>query len=70
MGKGKGESKWVNIKYERFLNFCFIFRRIGYIDKDCTEEEEMGAEEVIYYYGFWLKASFLKMYGRFIVEES
>ena len=33
----RGESRWVNFKYERFLNFCYKCGLLSHALKDCPK---------------------------------
>lgn len=59
----------MDIKYERFFIFCYIWGRIGYVEKDCSEVEEEDEGEMFYNFGDWLKVSFFKKFGRLSAEE-
>ncbi|KAL2902909.1 Gag-Pro-Pol polyprotein [Bienertia sinuspersici] len=52
----RGETCWVELKYERLPFFCYICGVMGHIERDCQEEEVEGDEKGRQW-GAWLKAS-------------
>jgi hypothetical protein len=59
----QGKDIWVDYKYERLPNFCFVCGRIGHQMRDCEDLEDHDqedfseAEEKDQNYGPWLRAS-------------
>ncbi|KAL2903571.1 Endogenous retrovirus group K member 8 Gag polyprotein [Bienertia sinuspersici] len=55
-------SKWVDIKYERSGDFCYYCGRLGHVDRNCDNINEVNdnANEIVYRYGPWMRASPLK----------
>ena len=51
-----GEWLWVDFKYERLHNFCFICGILGHTDKICPSIYETDATLVTKPYGPWMKA--------------
>ncbi|GAV71905.1 zf-CCHC_4 domain-containing protein, partial [Cephalotus follicularis] len=49
---------WVNFKYEKLPNFCFICGCLGHVERDCVEAEgkRTNGETVNYQFGQWLSA--------------
>lgn len=59
---GGGLSKWVDVKYERVGDFCYLCGKLGHVDKDCENYnvEDGSTKELVYKYGLWLRASPLR----------
>lgn len=56
-----GQRKiWVKIKYERSLNFCYVCGRLGHVDMDCDEENQVQDQQV---YGDMLRSSSMKRFS-------
>ena len=52
---------WVEVKYEKLVDFCFVCGRMGHVMKNCERGiEEMGKGEGRMRYGLWMKAALLK----------
>ncbi|KAL2937197.1 hypothetical protein RDABS01_020646 [Bienertia sinuspersici] len=52
----KGETCWVEFKYERLPFFCYKCGIMGHTERDCQMKEDEG-EEKGRQWGAWLKAS-------------
>lgn len=52
--------KWVDFKYECFLNFCYLCYFVGYLDKDCFLWDDVEDELMDLVYGEWMWVSFIK----------
>lgn len=57
MKKQGGDWFWVEFKYERLPNFCFICGIIGHTERFCHRLFEGADEETERPYGAWLRAS-------------
>lgn len=51
-----GNSSWVNFKYERIGNFCFVCGIIRHTERECNIVYENPDKEVERVYGVWLRA--------------
>lgn len=51
-----GNWSWINFKYERLSNFCFVCGILGHSDKDCDVVYAHPEKEVEKAYGSWLRA--------------
>ncbi|KAL2934648.1 Protein PS1 [Bienertia sinuspersici] len=51
-----GVQKWVEVKYEKLLDFCYLCDLFGQSTKDCGLYDE-DIPELICPYGSWLRAS-------------
>lgn len=52
-----GNWSWVNFKYERMGNFCFVCGIIGHTESECSVVYANPDKEVERAYGPWLRAS-------------
>lgn len=52
-----GDCVWVDFKYERLPNFCFLCGLLGHTDRYCQLQFEMNTHEAEKPYGTWLRAS-------------
>lgn len=43
-----GDTKWVDIKYERLFLFCFICGKVGYVNRDCFNNDDEGGDDIEY----------------------
>lgn len=57
MKKEGGEPFWVDFKYERMPNFCFLCDVIGHTERYCHLLFEGADEETVRPYGSWIRAS-------------
>lgn len=55
--KGSGDWLWVELKYERLPNFCFLCGIIGHTKRFCPKLFEGANEETERPYGSWLRAT-------------
>lgn len=51
-----GSWNWVNFKYERMENFCFVCGIIGHTERECNVVYAHPEKEVERAYGTWLRA--------------
>lgn len=51
-----GSWSWVNFKYERLGNFCFVCGIIGHTERECNVLYAHPEKEVDWAYGTWLRA--------------
>ncbi|KAL2899918.1 Carnosine N-methyltransferase [Bienertia sinuspersici] len=52
----KGGSKWIEIKYERLMDFCYACGIFGHSFHNCVHYDDSIPESELPY-GFWLRAS-------------
>ncbi|KAL2940036.1 Gag polyprotein [Bienertia sinuspersici] len=52
----RGVQKWVDFKYEKLSDLCYICGLFGHVAKDCANYDE-DIPENLYPYGSWLRAS-------------
>lgn len=57
MKKNGGECFWIEFKYERLPNFCFLCGIIGHTERFCFKHFEGVNEETERPYGPWLRAT-------------
>ena len=57
-----GESRWMQLKYERLPNFCYRCGFLNHTLKDCSELSEKTAAggDVEIQYGAWLRGEFVR----------
>ena len=57
-----GESRWVQLKYERLPNYCYRCGFLNHTLKDCSELSEKTAAggDVEIQYGAWLRGEFVR----------
>ncbi|KAL3522575.1 hypothetical protein ACH5RR_015409 [Cinchona calisaya] len=55
--KLNGFTKWINFKYEFCPYFCYIYGRIGHIDRNCADKGSVGAKEIEYQFENWMRAN-------------
>lgn len=48
---GKELFKGIEIKYKRFFIFCYICGKIGYVDRDCLENDTGEDDDIEFKYG-------------------
>lgn len=53
----KGKYVRVDFKYERLFNFCYIYGRLSYVDRDCIREDDIERDDIVFRYGEWLCVS-------------
>lgn len=51
-----GSWSWINFKYERMGNFCFVCGIIGHIEKECGIVYGNSDKEIECAYGAWVRA--------------
>lgn len=51
-----GTWSWINFKYERMGNFCFVCGIIGHTERECSIVYENPDKEIERAYGVWLRA--------------
>lgn len=51
-----GAWSWLNFKYERLRNFCFVCGILGHTEKDCSVVYSNPNKEVEHAYRIWLRA--------------
>lgn len=51
-----GEWSWLNFKYERLGNFCFVCGILGHTDRECSTVYANPDKEIERAYGVWLRA--------------
>lgn len=51
-----GNWSWVNFKYERMGNFCFVCGILGHTERECNIVYANPDKEVERAYGAWLRA--------------
>lgn len=51
-----GAWSWINFKYERLGNFCFVCGIVGHTERDCNIVYENPDKEIERAYGVWLRA--------------
>lgn len=57
-----GESRWVNFKYERLLNFCYRCGMLSHILKDCPKiSKNVQLVDDCQQYGAWLRGEPIRM---------
>ncbi|KNA19102.1 hypothetical protein SOVF_064640 [Spinacia oleracea] len=56
---GKGSFKWVGIKYERLVDFCFFCGRLDHVERECQLPAPLGDDGAVmaYQYGPFLRGS-------------
>lgn len=53
-----GKKMWVDIKYERLPNLCYVCGKLGHVELECENEE---GKNYMNEYGDWLRASPVKI---------
>ncbi|KAL2903855.1 hypothetical protein RDABS01_002565 [Bienertia sinuspersici] len=51
-----GAQKWVEFKYEKLTDFCYVCGLFGHAAKECSQYDE-DLPESLYPYGSWMRAS-------------
>lgn len=57
MRKNGGDCFWIDFKYEKLPNFCFLCGLIGHTDRFCHKLFEGVNEDTERPYGSWLRAT-------------
>ena len=44
----QGLERWIELKYERLINFCFTYQQIGHENKSCETQAQQERTSVRY----------------------